>query len=163
LKLTIIAAYDLNKIIGHENKLPWHLPEDLKHFKESTLKKIILMGKNTYLSIGKPLPNRTNVVISSTLKNDNQFDNLFIFKSVQDALDFFKNEKEIIVIGGSSIYNQLIAKAEELIITKIHNEYSGDAHFPSWEDLGFTIDVCRSKYDLISSSNITYDIIYLTK
>jgi dihydrofolate reductase len=114
MKIKMITAYDKNKIIGNNNKLPWELPEDLQHFKKETLNKIIVMGKNTYLSLGKPLPNRMNAVISSTLKNTKKYKNLIIFKSIKDLLNFYKNEEEIVIIGGSSIYNQFLEYTNEL-------------------------------------------------
>ena len=163
MKIKMITAYDENKIIGNNNKLPWELPEDLQHFKKETLNKIIVMGKNTYLSLGKPLPNRVNVVISSTLKNTEKYENLIIFKSIKDLLDFYKNEEEIIIIGGSSIYNQFLEYTEELIVTEIHNEYKGDACFPDFSKYNFSIDMTKSFFNLESKKGILYDIIYYNK
>jgi dihydrofolate reductase len=163
MKIKMITAYDKNKLIGSNNKLPWKLPEDLQHFKKETLNKIIVMGKNTYLSLGKPLPDRINAVISSTLENTFEYENLIIFKSINDLLEFYKKEEEIIIIGGSSIYSQFLKHTNELIVTEIHGEYKGDAHFPDFSEFDFSIDMTKSFFNLESKSGVQYDIIYYNK
>lgn len=163
MKIKMITAYDENKLIGKNNKLPWKLPEDLKHFKEVTVNKIIVMGKNTYLSLGKPLPNRTNVVISTSLINDKLYKNLIIFKSIEEVIEFYKNEEEIIVIGGSSIYEQFLKYTDVLIATEIHGKYEGDSHFPDFSGCSFSIDMNESLFHLSSKDDVIYDIVYYVK
>lgn len=162
MKIKMITAYDKNKLIGNDNKLPWHLPEDLRHFKQETQNKNIIMGKNTYLSIGKPLPKRNNIVISSTLENLENYDNLFIFKNIESAMLYLKEKEieEVIIIGGTSIYKQFLNKVDELIATEIHSEFKGDSYFP---DFLLNVDLDKSKYNLVSENNLIYDIIYYKK
>ena len=114
--LSIIVAIANQNVIGKDNKLIWHLPEDLKHFKNLTTGHCILMGYNTYKSIGKPLPNRTNIVVSRTIK---ELNGCFVCNSVEVGIDFAKqqNETELFVIGGASIYKYC---AEKNIIDRIY-------------------------------------------
>jgi dihydrofolate reductase len=130
--ISLIAAVAENNCIGIKNDLPWDIPEDLKHFKEVTQGKPVLMGYNTYLSIvsriGKPLPNRTNVVVSRESVQI-PFENVIIYSDLQKALSDYK-DKEVFVIGGASIYKQTIDVADKLYITKVHKIVDGDAFFP---------------------------------
>lgn len=130
--ISIIAAVAENNCIGIKNDLPWDIPEDLKHFKQVTQGKPVLMGYNTYLSIvsriGKPLPNRTNVVVSRE-NIQIPFENVIIYSDLQKALNDYK-DKDVFVIGGASIYKQTIDVADKLYITKVHKTVDGDAFFP---------------------------------
>ncbi len=126
------VAIAKNWVIGGDNDLPWYLPEDLKHFKKITTGKTVLMGRKTYDSIikrlGKPLPNRKNVVI--TRQTDFIAANeVLIFHSIEEAFDHLKNE-DIYIIGGAQIFKQTLPLAEKMYITKVHQEYPGDAFFP---------------------------------
>ncbi len=140
--ITIIAAVANNNVIGSKNDLPWYLPEDLKHFKEITTGHTVIMGRKTYESIvnrlGKPLPNRKTVVIT----RNPQFSvlpDVDIYGSLDEAL---KNHTEdVFIIGGSSIFEQGMSYANQLIITHINNEYPGDSYFPTidpttWKEHG---------------------------
>lgn len=122
-----------NWVIGGDNDLPWYLPEDLKHFKQITLGKTVLMGRKTYDSIlkrlGKPLPDRKNVVITT----NTEFvapQGVLVFNSLPEALNALKDE-DVYVIGGAEIFRQLLPLAEKLIITHVHGAYEGDAYFPA--------------------------------
>jgi dihydrofolate reductase len=133
MKLSLIAAVAQNGVIGSHNDLPWYIPEDLKHFKKETVGKIVLMGKNTFDSvmdrIKKPLPDRTNVVI--TRQMDWQApEGVFVYHSIEEALDALKDKDEVMVAGGGQIFNQLIDKADKLILTEVHKEVDGDVLFP---------------------------------
>jgi len=131
--LILIAAISKNNVIGKDNKLPWHLPKDLEHFKHTTLNSNVVMGKNTFNSIfeylGKPLPKRNNIVLSTTLQNDA----IEIYSSLQDLYNKYKNQK-LYVIGGETLYNQTINDASELIISHVDIECAGDAFFPIIND-----------------------------
>jgi dihydrofolate reductase len=127
-KLSIIVAMSSNRVIGVNNSLPWHLSEDLKHFKTLTTGHTILMGRKTYESIGKPLPNRRNIVIS---RNLNAFyGGVEVVHSLEDAFSTSSNDKEVFIIGGSNIYEQSLHLVEHLYITEIKKAFEGDAFFP---------------------------------
>ena len=140
MKLTAVAAISKNLVIGKDNSLPWNIPEDLKRFKELTTGSPIVMGRKTFESIGRPLPNRMNIILSQ--KNFKSLDNVKIFNSLEDFLKFCENlRKEVFVIGGSEIYNALEPYCTKLVITHIQEKFDGDAFF--------TIDL--SKWNEISS------------
>lgn len=131
--ITLVAAVAKNGVIGSQNSMPWYIPEDLKHFKDVTMGKTCLMGKNTFdsimLKLGKPLPGRKNVVVSR--HTDWQAPvGVEVYRSIEEALENLKNDEEVMVTGGGQIYAQLIDKADRLIITHIHREIDGDVMFP---------------------------------
>ena len=127
MTISIIVAMTKNKVIGKDNEMPWHLSDDLKNFKKLTLGKTVIMGRLTYDSIGRPLPNRKNIVLSRSLK-DKQVN---VLSSVEVALDITSSEEEVFIIGGQDIYLQTIKKATKLYITMINSEIEGDKFFPN--------------------------------
>ncbi|WP_298884539.1 dihydrofolate reductase [uncultured Polaribacter sp.] len=137
--ITIIAAIAKNNALGKDNDLIWHLPADLKRFKKRTSGHHILMGRNTFESIGKPLPNRTTIIIT---RNKNYFkDGCLIAHSLEEAIEMVKNEDDIFIIGGAQIYKETIEKdlADQLDITLVHHKFEADAFFPEidlniWEE-----------------------------
>ena len=130
--LNLIVAIAQNNCIGKDNKLPWHIPEDLEHFKKLTIGNTVLMGQTTYKSIidylGKPLPKRKNVVLTRD-KNFTVPDGVRVFYSIDEAFEKLKNEN-VFVCGGASIYAQTIDKVDTLYITHIHKMVDGDTFFP---------------------------------
>jgi dihydrofolate reductase len=126
--LSIIVAMDANRVIGHENRLPWHLPADLQHFRRITMGKPILMGRRTWESIGRPLPGRTNIVI--TRDTDYRAEGCVVVHTVDAALQAARGHEEVMLIGGAQLYRQLLPRADRLYITHVHGEFSGDAFFP---------------------------------
>lgn len=132
--LSIIAAVAKNNVIGRKNDLPWHIPEDLRKFKELTFGKTVVMGKNTYDSIaarlGGPLPNRKNVVVA---KEDWQApEGVINYADLDAAINDLRKEDEVMIIGGASIYKQTIDRADKLYITEVDRDVpDGDAFFPS--------------------------------
>jgi dihydrofolate reductase len=127
--ITLIVAMGKNREIGKENQLLWHLPKDLKHFKELTSGYPIIMGRKTYESIGKPLPNRTNIVISR--KNDWFEEGILIVGSIKEAVKFAKKiDEEVFIIGGGNIYEQTIDLADKLEVTLVDAELGADTFFP---------------------------------
>lgn len=132
MKVSLVAAVAQNNAIGKNNEMLWHLPADFKHFKETTSGHFILMGRKTFESFPKPLPNRTHLII--TRQTDyNVPENCFVFQSIAAALQFAQNENQdvVYVIGGGEIYKQSIANANELIITHVEAEFpEADAFFP---------------------------------
>lgn len=127
--ITIVVAMGLNNEIGANNQLLWHLPKDLKHFKDLTTEHPIIMGRKTYESIGKALPNRTNIVISR--KKDWFEEGILIVGSLKEALKFAKKmDEEIFIIGGGNIYEQTIELADKLEVTHVKAELEADVFFP---------------------------------
>ena len=131
--ITIIAAIGKNNELGKDNQLLWHLPEDLKYFKKMTLEHPIIMGRKTYESIGKPLPNRTNIVVSR--KEDWFEEGILIVPSIKDAIKHAKKiNEQIFIIGGGNIYEQTIDLADCLKITQVDFQTKADAFFPKIDE-----------------------------
>ncbi|KKP89462.1 MAG: Dihydrofolate reductase [Parcubacteria group bacterium GW2011_GWA2_36_10] len=132
--ISIIAAIDKNRALGYQNKLLVHLPEDLAHFKKITSGHPVIMGQNTYASIGRALPNRLNIVLSQD-KNFTAPD-CVVFNDLNKALDFAKSKDndEIFFIGGANVYNQAIKIADKLYLTIIDAEYQADVWFPDYSN-----------------------------
>ncbi|WKS94924.1 dihydrofolate reductase [Riemerella columbina] len=127
--ITIVVAMGKNNAIGADNQLLWHLPKDLKHFKNLTSEHPIIMGRKTYESIGKPLPNRTNIVVSQ--KPDWFEEGILIVGSLKEAMKFAKKiDEDFFIIGGGSIYQQTIDLADRLEVTLVDSEPQGDTFFP---------------------------------
>lgn len=132
MKISLVVAIAQNNAIGKDNDLLWHLPADFKHFKETTSGHFILMGRKTFESFPKSLPNRTHLIITRQ-KNYNVPDNCFAFASVNDALQFaqHQNQETVYVIGGGEIYKETISIANELVITHVNAVFEdADAFFP---------------------------------
>lgn len=125
--LSLIVAMSQNNAIGDKNKLLWNLKEDLRRFKEITTGHPIIMGRKTYESIGKPLPNRKNIIIT---RSDINIDGCIVVHSIEEAINMFPNDEEIFIIGGAEIYKQTIGKVDKMYLTVILEDYEGDAFFP---------------------------------
>ena len=130
-RVSLIVAMAKNRVIGTNNRLPWHLPADLKHFKTLTMGHHIVMGRNTYESIGKPLPGRTSVVV--TRNADYAPPGVMVVNSLEKAILVCADDAEIFVIGGAEIYRQAISFADRIYLTKIDADISGDTHFPEFD------------------------------
>ena len=129
MKLTAVAAVSKNLVIGKNNSLPWNIPEDLKRFKALTSGSPIIMGRKTYESIGRPLPNRINIVL--TQKGYESSDKIKIFKNLDNLLNYCEGlDSEVFVIGGSEIYKLLEPYCTRLVITHVLKEFDGDSFFP---------------------------------
>ena len=133
--IALIAAISENYVIGNDNDLPWHIPEDLKHFKEVTKGHTVLMGRKTWESIPekyRPLPKRLNIVITRQ-ENYDVPEGVELFSSIDAAFDAHKGE-DIMVIGGGGIYEQTIERADRLYMTHVHREVPGDVFFPKIDE-----------------------------
>lgn len=128
--LSIIVAISNNNAIGKDNKMLWHLPEDMKRFKELTTGHVIIMGRKTFESLGKVLPNRKHIILTrdENYKVDNE--NVEIVNDISQIDKYVNDENENFVIGGAIIYNQLMKKANKLYVTKVKENFDGDAYFP---------------------------------
>ena len=134
MKITLVAAISSNNVIGKENSLPWNIPEDLKRFKQMASGHTILMGRKTFDSIGRPLPNRQNIVMTKD-KNFEQ-EGIKVVNDFDEALELIKESNEdVFVIGGSKIYELFEPVANSLAITRILKDFEGDAFFPdiNWD------------------------------
>ena len=129
MQLSIITAIDENRVIGITNRLPWSLPADLLRFKRITWGKPIIMGRNTYESIGRPLPGRTNIILS---RKKIEVPGCLVYNSLDEALQIHHDEKEVFIIGGANLYQQTIDRADRMYITIIQHQFAGDTYFPSW-------------------------------
>ena len=125
--VSLIAAAAENGVIGNKGMLPWHLPDDLKHFKDLTKGHAVIMGRKTFESIGRPLPDRQNIVI--TRNKDFRVDGAEIVSSFEESLKKAKGE-EVFVIGGGEIYRESMAKADKIYLTRVFAPVDGDAFFP---------------------------------
>lgn len=130
--ISIIVGMDKNRLIGKDNALPWHVKEDLQHFKRYTSGKTVVMGATTYFSIGKALPNRTNIVVC----NDQELNlnDAIVEEDLFEVLKKYKNsEEELVVIGGATIYRLSVPYADLIVLTHIKGDYTGDTWFPVFE------------------------------
>ncbi len=126
--LSIIIAIAANQVIGHQNQLPWHLPADLKHFKQLTLGKSIIMGRKTFESIGKPLPGRQNIVVSRKWSAKQQ--DFIGVNSLSEAIALTDSSKEAFIIGGQQLIEQALPLVAKIYLTRIHHSFVGDTYFP---------------------------------
>lgn len=126
-----IAAMAENRVIGHGNALPWHLPEDFKFFKQQTMGHILVMGRKTYASIGKPLPGRQTVVLS---RSSDPIEGVQVVNDLA-SLNTLKSDKDIYICGGADIYRQTLPQCAELFLTRVKAKPEGDAFFPPFEEL----------------------------
>ncbi|MBB2952585.1 MULTISPECIES: dihydrofolate reductase [Sphingobacterium] len=128
LKITLIVAATENNVIGKGNKMPWHLPNDLKYFKKNTLEHSVVMGRKTFESLGKPLPDRRNIILTRDMTAKS--DDVDIANSFQEVLNYCRDEREIFVIGGGEIFKQTLPFADKILLTRLHTTIDGDAYFP---------------------------------
>lgn len=132
MRLSMIAAMADNRVIGKDNKMPWHLPADLQWFMQTTLGCPILMGRKTYESIGRPLPGRLNIILS---RNKNlEIEGCTVVNSLDDALDAAKGFEEVFITGGAHLYEKFLADADRLYLTLIDGKFEGDTFFPDYTE-----------------------------
>lgn len=131
MNISIIAALSENFVIGDNNQLIWHLPNDLRHFKQLTNGKTIIVGRKTYESIGKALAKRQNIIV--TRNKDFTAPNCEISHSLNEALTIANNIDEIMIIGGAQIYEQALSIATKMYLTIVHQHFEGDTRFPQWD------------------------------
>ena len=129
--LSIIVAVAENGVIGNQNSLIWHISEDLRNFKRTTQGHPVIMGRKTFESLGRPLPNRTNVVI--TRQADFVAEGCTIVHALEDAIALFGEDEEVFVIGGAQIYREALPLADRFYLTRVMHAYEGDTRFPEWD------------------------------
>ena len=160
MKLSIIVAMAGNRVIGRDNRLPWHLPADLKHFRQLTTGKPILMGRKTWESIGRPLPERTNIVI--TRDEDYTAPGCLVVHSLEAALRAAGHHSEVMVIGGAELYHQALPLAERIYLTQVHGTFEGDTFFPELDEDGWS-ELEHSDYEPDEKNSHAYSFITLER
>lgn len=158
-KITLIAAVAQNRVIGTNNDMPWHIPEDFAFFKQYTSGKPVLMGRKTWDSLPKkPLPNRQNIVI--TRQTAWQADGAQVFTNIQAALNAHADAPEIIIMGGAEIYQQIIESATDLRLTEVHLQPQGNALFPEFSPQQWR-EISRQSH--VSQNGIAFDLVHYQK
>ncbi len=130
--ISMIVAADENNVIGKDNQLIWHLPDDLRFFKKKTSGHCIIMGRHTFESVGKPLPNRTNIII--TRDKNYSAEGCEVVHSLEDALELAKEDDNPFIVGGEQIYRLALPIADQVFLTRVHHEFDGDRYFPELGD-----------------------------
>lgn len=153
-RVFLVAAVAANGIIGAGNRMPWHLPEDLKHFKALTLGHPVIMGRKTHESIGKPLPGRENIVISR--KPGLEIPGVSVASSLEAALALCLGEPVVFVIGGGEIYRAALPLADGIVLTEIGQAFDGDTKFPDWDRAAFRESQRQSH---TSAGGLPYDFV----
>lgn len=141
--ISIIVAVAQNGVIGDKNSLLWHISEDMRFFKRTTSGHPVIMGRKTYESLGRPLPNRTNVVISRTL---GELEGCTVVRSLEEAIALFPTEEEVFVIGGAQIYALALNVADRFYLTRVGHDYEGDTSFPTWNEREWRL-ISREAYE----------------
>ena len=160
MRISLIVALARNRVIGRDNQLPWRLSADLQHFKRLTMGKPIVMGRKTCESIGKPLPGRTNIVVT----RDSSFSagGCCVVHSIDEALVAAGDVDEVMIMGGENLYSQLLPRADRLYLTEVQAEVSGDAWFPEldqtqWQELE------RESHRADENNEFDYDFVVLAR
>ena len=146
-ELTIIAAVSINNVIGNNNKLIWKLSNDLKRFKNLTTNHSVIMGRKTFESLPNPLPDRNNIVI--TRDTNYSKPNIQVCSSIENAINLTKTDTQPFIIGGAEIYSQTINIVDKIELTRVHEEFDGDAYFPE-----IPLDI----FELINEENYNSDL-----
>ena len=158
----MISAVAENRVIGNKNALPWHMPADFKYFKETTLNKTIVMGLNTFKSISeKALPDRKNII----LNNDPNYippEGCFVAHSINELMEMVKDEPEVMICGGASVYKQFLPLAQRLYITQVHANPEGDTYFPEINPSEWK-EVKRTDYKADEKNVYDYSFVVLEK
>ncbi|MFC1774605.1 type 3 dihydrofolate reductase [Pseudomonadota bacterium] len=160
MRISLIVALARNRVIGRDNQLPWRLSADLQHFKRLTMGRPIVMGRKTCESIGKPLPGRTNIVV--TRNSSFSAEGCRVVHSIDEALVAAGGADEVMIMGGENLYSQLLPRADRLYLTEVQAEVSGDAWFPEldqtqWQELE------RESHRADENNEFDYDFVVLAR
>jgi dihydrofolate reductase len=158
--ISIIVAMDNKGVIGFEGDLPWRLSADLKHFKEITMGKPLIMGRKTHESIGRPLPGRKNIVL--TFSKEFKAEGCVVVHSLDDALQAAGDVDEVMIMGGSGIYDQSLTRANRLYITEVHADIKGDVYFPRFEKSEW-VEVEREEHFADEKNEFDYNYVVLAR
>lgn len=166
MKVSMIVAVAENGVIGNNNQLPWYLPEDLKYFKRVTMGKPIVMGRKTFESIGKPLPGRTNIIV--TRNKNYSAEGIKVVTSIKEAIALANDiavldgANELMVIGGAQLYADILDEVDRLYFTEVHAEVEGDAFFPNLDQSKWE-EVAREKYLAEGPNSYDYSFVVLDR
>ena len=160
MRLSLIAAMAHHRVIGNNNTIPWHLSADLRLFKQTTLSKPIVMGRKTFNSIAKALPGRRNIVISRD--RDLQLKDCEVMNSPSQALQAVQREKEVMIIGGATLYQQFLAQADRLYLSLIDANFNGDTFFPDYEQYSWQ-EVKRCYYPKNAENTYAWSFVILDR
>lgn len=156
--LYMIVAMCENRGIGKDNRIPWHLPEDLKHFKNLTMGHTVVMGRKTYESIGKPLGGRRNIVITSEPKRYLEQSNPNLqFVTFEECKEVLTSVRDAFIIGGSSIYSYFLDKIDVLYVTSIHKSFVCDTYFPKFEKFFELVEISDDHYNKKENCYFNYE------
>lgn len=159
-RVSLIVAMDENNLIGRGGDLPWRLSADLKHFKSLTVGKPIVMGRKTWDSIGRPLPKRPNIVVTSNPQFEAE--GATVVSGLEQAIEVCGDVAEVMIIGGSTIYRAFLPKADRLYLTRVHAKLEGDTHFPSF-DLDAWDEVARERHPADDKNAHDYSFLILER
>lgn len=160
MKISMIAAMAHNRIIGADNDMPWHLPADLKHFKSVTMGKPVIMGRKTYESIGRALPGRMNIVVS---RSGFQAEDAIVVSDCDAAIAAVSAVDEVMIIGGGTIYELFLPRADRLHLTFIDLEVAGDTQFPDYEAHTDWQEVSREIHEPDEKNKHTMEFVELVR
>lgn len=160
MKLSIIVAMDRNRVIGKGDALPWHISEDLKHFKKITMGKPIIMGRKTHESIGRPLPGRENIIL--TRDTSYQAEGCTVLHSIEEIFEHCKDIEEVMITGGAEIYKLALDKVSRLYLTEVHTEVEGDTCFPEFERNEWS-EVSREEHKADEKNEFDYSFVLLER
>jgi len=166
MKKSLIVALSQNHVIGRNNNLPWYLPNDLKYFKQVTMGLPIVMGRKTFESIGKPLPGRTNIVV--TRNTDWRAEGVRAVHSLEDAFTLAESiaeidgREELMIIGGDQIYQAALPLVDRMYLTEVHAEIQGDAYFPKFDRDAWDIVGCED-FDAVEPNPYDYSFVVLDR
>jgi dihydrofolate reductase len=154
--ISIIVAAGDNRVIGKNNQLIWHLPADLKRFRQITTGHAVIMGRKTFDSINKALPGRTNIIV--TRQKDFEKENCLVADSLEHAIELCKNDNEVFIIGGAQIFEQAIPVTDKIYLTQIHQSFDGDVFFPALDHHQWKV---ISKEDHAADEKNKYDYSFI--
>ncbi len=159
MTVSIIVAMGENKAIGKDNQLLWHLPADLRHFKNKTSGHTIIMGRKTFDSVGKPLANRRNIVVT---RQDIKIEGCEVVKSIDDALALCRDEEEVFIGGGAEIYKLAMPKTDRIYLTIVHQDFDADTFFPELDFDQWT-ETSHEDHQADEKNNIPYSFLTLER
>lgn len=157
--ISIIVAMDENRLIGSNNDLPWHLPADLKRVKQLTTGHAIILGRKNYQSIGKPLPDRLNIILSGD--PNFQAPGCIVVDSIESAVHA-AGDRDIFIFGGARVYQQMYALAQRMYLTLVHHKFDGDVYFPDY-DAGDWVEMERQDFDPDEKNPYPYSFLVLER
>lgn len=157
--VSIVVAIAENYAIGKNNQLLWHMPADLKHFKQITTGHTVIMGRKTYQSVGKPLPNRRNIIVT---RQDIRIEGCEVVNSIGDALELCINEQEVFIVGGAEIYQLAMSKTDRIYLTIIHHSFDADTLFPEIDRMLWK-ETARQDYQPDEKNKFPYSFITLER